>query len=220
MTGFFQIEQRDDPKLIGYFYCDCPQWVHWSPATEWRGSLVDPGLLESEAGRRELSAIAERYYRTTHDAIRRYDPNHLILGDRWEANAALPEEVVRTALPYVDVLSFQCFGTMDNIATKMGRWAEFADQPVLLADAAGWTCAHGDKGWPPKAERNHDAEHYRGVMDALWEIPQCVGYHLCGAHIRNNARRCGFRDQTNTEILETVAGIRAVNTEMQRRQNP
>ena len=57
-------------------------------------------------------------------------------------------------------------------------------------------------------------------MDALWEIPQCVGYHLCGAHIRNNARRCGFRDQTNTEILETVAGIRAVNTEIQRRQNP
>jgi hypothetical protein len=37
---------RDDPKLIGYFYCDCPQWVHTSPATEWRGSLVDPGLPE------------------------------------------------------------------------------------------------------------------------------------------------------------------------------
>ena len=28
---------RDDPKLIGYFYCDCPQWVHTSPATQWRG---------------------------------------------------------------------------------------------------------------------------------------------------------------------------------------
>jgi hypothetical protein len=208
---------RDDPNLIGYFYCDCPQWVHWSPATEWRGSLVDPGLLESAAGRRELARIAAHYYKTTRDAIRRYDPHHLILGDRWEANARLPEEVVRAALPYVDMLSFQCFGAVDNIASKLRRWAEFADRPVLLADAAGWTCKPGDAGWPPQAEREHDADHYRRVMDALWEIPQCVGYHLCGAHIRNNARRYGFRDRTNAAIPGTVDGIRAVNLEMQRR---
>ena len=100
---------RDDPKLIGYFYCDCPQWVHASPATKWRGSLVDPDLLESETGRRELSTIAERYYKVTHDAVRRYDPNHLILGDRWEANAVLPDEVVRAALRYVDCTQLSMF---------------------------------------------------------------------------------------------------------------
>jgi hypothetical protein len=208
---------RDDPKLIGYFYCDCPQWVHTSPATEWRGSLADPDLLESEAGRRELFAIAERYYQVTYDAVRRYDPNHLILGDRWEANRTLPEEVVRAALPYVDVLSFQCFGTVENITEKMRRWAAFADRPVLLADAAGYTRFDGDTGWPPTAHRNHDADHFSQVIDALWDIPQSVGYHLCGAYIRNNARRCGFRDRTNKLIPETVDGIRAVNADVQRR---
>jgi hypothetical protein len=207
---------RDDPKLIGYFYCDCPQWVHSSPETAWRGSLADPQLLQSEAGRRELSALAERYYRVTHEAIRRYDPNHLILGDRWEANRALPEDVVRAALPYVDVLSYQCFGTVQNIATKMRRWATL-DRPVLLADAAGRVTAHGDPDWPPERDRIHDVDHYRQVMDALWEIPQCVGYHLCGAHIRNNARRSGFRDRTNAPIAETVDGIRAVNRAMRAR---
>lgn len=134
-----------------------------------------------------------------------------------EANAALPEEVVRAALPYVDVLSFQCFGPVENIATKMRRWADFAGRPVLLADAAGHVRAHGDKGWPPSADRTHDTGHYRRVMDALWEIPQCVGYHLCGAYLRNNARRCGFRDRANSPISETVDGIRAVNAEMLRR---
>jgi hypothetical protein len=99
----------------------------------------------------------------------------------------------------------------------MRRWAGFADKPVLLADAAGWTCKNGDRGWPPKAEREHDAGHYRQVIDALWDIPQCVGYHLCGAYIRNNARRYGFRDRTNAEIPETVDGIRAVNLEFQER---
>lgn len=207
---------RDDPKLIGYFYCDCPQWVHTSPDNEWRGSLVDPGLLESDAGRRELTAIAERYYRVTREAIRRYDPNHLILGDRWEANAALPEEVVRAAIPYVDVLSFQCFGTAENLANKMRFWAGFAARPVLLADAAGWTCREGDQDWPPKAEREHDCDHYRQVMDALWDIPECIGYHLCGAHIRNNVRQYGFRDRTNTAIPTTVEGIRKVNLKVQK----
>jgi hypothetical protein len=161
--------------------------------------------------------MAERYYAVTHDAVRRYDPNHMILGDRWEANALLPEEVVRAALPYVDVLSFQCFGTVGNIAAKMRRWATMADRPILLADAAGHIRAHDDTGWPPTADRNHDAEHYRQVMDVLWDLGQCVGYHLCGAHIRNNARRCGFRDRANRQIPETVDGIRAVNAEMQQR---
>ena len=55
-------------------------------------------------------------------------------------------------------------------------------------------------------------------MDALWDIAQCVGYHLCGAYLKNNARRYGLRDRANNQINETVAGIRAVNTEMQRRQ--
>jgi len=119
--------------------------------------------------------------------------------------------------PDVDVLSFQCFGTVENIAEKMGHWANFADRPVLLADAAGWTHAHGDTGWPPKADRNHDTEHYRLVIDALWEIPQCVGYHLCGSHIRNNARRYGFRNHANQLIPETVDGIRAVNADMLKR---
>jgi hypothetical protein len=90
---------------------------------------------------------------------------------------------------------------------------------VLLADAAGHIRAHSDTGWPPTADRDHDADHYRRVMDALWNIPQCVGYHLCGAHIRNNARRCGFRDRTNKPIPETVDGIRAVNVWIQERMH-
>ena len=50
--------------------------------------MFDPARLESEAGRTELFKLAERYYRVTHDAIRRYDPHHLILGDRYEAASA------------------------------------------------------------------------------------------------------------------------------------
>jgi hypothetical protein len=118
------------------------------------------------------------------------------------------------------VLSFQCFGSVKNIATKIRRWADFADRPVLLADAAAHVCAHDDVCWPPSADRLQDTDHYGQVMEALWAIPQCVGYHLCGAYLKNNARKYGFRDRANYQINETVEGIRTVNTEMQRRQKP
>jgi hypothetical protein len=72
----------DDPKLIGYFYTDCPMWVHTKPANRWKGPLFDPEKLQTDAGKAELHRLATRYYRVTHDAIRRYDPHHLILGDR------------------------------------------------------------------------------------------------------------------------------------------
>ena len=117
------VRMRDDPKLIGYFYVDCPMWVHTARHNDWKGPLFDPARLASEAGRQELRELATRYYRVTHDAIRRYDPNHLILGDRYEANVQLPVEVVEAALPFVDVLSFQCFGTPEHVLSKMASWA-------------------------------------------------------------------------------------------------
>ncbi len=49
----------EDPKLIGYFYVDCPVWVHPGLA-KWRGPLFDPKKLESQAGRDELFALASR----------------------------------------------------------------------------------------------------------------------------------------------------------------
>ena len=102
-------ELSEERNLIGYFYSDCPTWVHDRPQSKWRGPIFDPERLKSDAGRRELREIAASYYKTTHDAIRRYDPHHLILGDRYEANEPIPMEVVEPALPLIDVLSFQDF---------------------------------------------------------------------------------------------------------------
>ncbi|MCS7470001.1 hypothetical protein NZK35_25410 [Stieleria sp. ICT_E10.1] len=102
-------ELAEENNLIGYFYSDCPTWTHDRPANQWRGPIFDPDRLKTEAGRKELSELAGSYYKTTHDAIRRYDKHHLLLGDRYEANAPIATEVINAAKPYVDVISFQDF---------------------------------------------------------------------------------------------------------------
>ncbi|MEM6800524.1 MAG: agarase [Bacteroidota bacterium] len=198
----------EDAKLIGYFYSDCPTWVHNRPQNEWRGPIFDPEKLESESGRKELRKLAKKYYQTTHDAIRRYDKNHLILGDRYEANARIAVEVIEEALPYVDVLSFQDFR---DPVLHLNEWHQKTGKPVLLADAAKmkWQTQPGE------FTRNN-GKWYAKILEALIQNPGCVGFHLCGAYQRNKARRYGLLDEMEQPDAENVALIQAANEKIQR----
>ncbi len=174
-------ELAQDPSLIGYFYSDCPTWAHDRPGNKWRGPLFDPERLKSEAGRRELTELAHAYYKTTHDAIRRYDKNHLILGDRYEANAPIPMEVVNAALPYIDVLSFQDF--RDPIK-HLDEWYKKTGKTVLLADAAGLRVPARADGF-----KSNNGKWHAETLHALHKNPGCIGFHLCGAYQRNKAHK-------------------------------
>ena len=191
----------DDPLCVGYFYSDCPTWVH-APKPDLKGPVFDPDLLKTDAGRKQLFDLATRYYKVTHDAIRRYDPNHLILGDRYEGKAPLPDDVLKAATPYVDVLSFQYFSDPDTICPDFQRWHDLTGLPVLLADA----CA-------PK--RNGD--HYVPMLNALWELPCCVGWHYCGAYLRNRTRNAGFRDEQEAIDDTFIETVTRANLEVQER---
>ena len=194
-------EMADDPKLIGYFYVDCPTWVHTRTAK--KAPIFDPGLLGSEAGRKKLFELATRYYKLTHDAVRRYDPHHLILGDRYEAKAALPEEVLKAAVPYVDVLSFQYFDDQTKVCPDFERWHALTGLPVLLADASV----------PGRNARTRPEAGYAPMMRGLRETAGCVGWHLCGAYLRNRVRNFGLLDERERPDTALVEAIRAANRE-------
>jgi hypothetical protein len=186
-----------DAKLIGYFYVDCPAWIH-SPSWNPKGPWFDPERLETESGRKDLFRMAERYYKVAHDAVRRYDPNHLILGDRYEAKAALPDDILMAAIPYVDVMSFQYFSGPDQIRPDFERWHKLTGKPILLADA----CMPG-----------RDPANYEPMIRSLRELPCCVGWHVCGAYLRNRCRGYGFRDEQGTPVEPLVTEVSEANHE-------
>lgn len=202
---------KDDPKLIGYFFTDCPAWIHSNKNNKWKAPILDPELEKSESGRKEIFDTASIYYKTIVDAIKRYDPNHLICGDRYEANAPISKEILKAAMPYVDIFSFQCFGKVENIKQKMSYWADYLKKPVLLADSM--ISAVENHGWPPKHDLLQDDIQYGEVMKELQNIPECMGFHLCGAYIKNDARRYGLLDHHDKEEA-TTAGIKKVNIEV------
>ncbi|MCX7045488.1 MAG: agarase [Candidatus Sumerlaeota bacterium] len=197
-----------DPKLIGYFYTDCPTWVHTRPPNQWKGPLFDPEKLKTDAGKTELRALATRYYRITHDAIRRYDLHHLILGDRYEANAPLPMEVVESAKPFVDALSFQDF---KDPVKNLAAWHARTGMPVLWADGAK-NINTKDPASGETIGRN-DGKYYAETLKSLRDNPGCIGAHLCGAYLRNYARNRGLRDEHERLDEENVALITKANHE-------
>ena len=196
-------ELSEETNLIGYFYSDCPTWIHQRPANEWRGPIFDPADLQTEAGQKELFELARTYYETAHDAIRRHDKHHLIFGDRYEANAPIAKEVVEAALPFVDVLAFQDFR---NAVVHLAEWHARTGKPVLLADAARmkWQTEPGE------FTRNEGA-WYAATLAELFKNPGCIGFHLCGAYQRNRARRYGLLDELEKPDEENVALMQAAN---------
>jgi hypothetical protein len=203
-------ELSEDPNLIGYFYSDCPTWTHSRPGNEWRGPIFDPDRLKTEAGRKELRELARLYYQTTHDAIRRFDKHHLILGDRYEANAPLPMEVVNAAKPFVDVLSFQDFRDPVN---HLNEWHKKTGKPVLLADAAGVRVKSVGEF------KSNNGLWYEETLAAMFENPGCIGFHLCGAYQRNKARRRGLLDEMENPDQEHVKQMTAANKKIAERMN-
>ena len=131
------------------------------------------------------------------------------MGDRYEANRPLPDEVVQAALPFVDVLAFQCFGDASVVKEKIGYWAKLTGKPILLADNAIWY-PNSQKGWPPQEDRHLNPAGYAAITKVLQEIPECVGYHLCGAYLRNRVRRYGLKDATDN-VDPSTAAIAEVN---------
>ncbi len=195
---------QDEPNLIGYFFSDCPNWIHPSTSPARMGPWFDPQLLESEAGKRQFAASVEIYYRTIVESIRRYDSNHLILGDRLEAKAPLPDAVIESAARWCDVLSFQFFAPVEQIIPLFDAWHAQTAKPILLADAPV-----PRRGEAPEEEQGR---LYGEMMEKLCELPYFVGWHLCGAYLENQVRGYGLktrRDEPRQALVEAIASANA-----------
>jgi hypothetical protein len=219
------VELADDPLCLGYFYSDGPIWVHPSRRQK-RLPMFDPARLAEPGGVAALHEMASVYYRLMHDAIRRYDPNHLILGDRYDANCPLPDVVLQAAAPFVDVISLQDFDrSVPEMCGRIAHVAQLTGRPVLLADAIIGLRPLVDAGAPAAAY----AAGWSDLVRAVRSEPACVGIHACGSYLRNEVRwqrwrHLGCRDDANRMVPEIVDAFRAANRDtadwMHRLQGP
>ena len=158
---------KDDPYLLGWFtdnelpfkldaldrYLTLPDKDPGRQAAE---AFVSQRHLKrnalTAADREAWTAVlAEKYFGTVHAAIRRYDPNHLILGPRFHATDHRNAALLGVAGKYIDVAGYNLYNvwtpadTVQRISSLSGRpvlitefYAKADDSGLGNTDGAGW----------------------------------------------------------------------------------
>jgi len=125
-----------------------------------------------------LEAVARRYFQVCHDAIRKYDQNHLILGCRFAFRPA--DEVLRACVGHVDVVSINNY-SMEPPVEDLRRVNEITGLPVILTE---FSFKAMDSGLPntrgagsPLRTQEERADRFESYVRKLISEPYLVGYH-------------------------------------------
>jgi agarase len=147
--------------------------------------------------------VAEQYFKVVTNAVRKYDPNHLILGCRFAGFA--PEEVLAVIGDHMDVVTFNHYGSLppeDTLRRIHGRLGK----PILLTE---FSFAAMDSGLPntrgpgmPLATQEDRADAFERYVTALMKLPFVVGYHW-HKYADEPAEGCRTGENSNYGLVNT-----------------
>lgn len=152
-----------------------------------------------------IREVAREYYKVMYEAVKRYDPNHLIFGDRQTIHRqVMPTYVLDCLEPYLDVLTVNMMGPADqmilrNLHDILIHWRK----PILLGDV-GARIYNGlvKSGFlvdSQDAQNQFYEEHIRmGVSH-----PQLLGLVWCG-YWETSGHFSGIRDCTTNEVNQSL----------------
>jgi len=125
-----------------------------------------------------LKKIARQYFMVCRDAIRKYDPNHLILGCRFAGYA--PDEVLSAMGEYVDVVSYNNYSPLPPV-DKLDEIYKITGKPIMITE---FSFKARDSGLPntkgagvPVATQKDRADGFSNYVTMLMKLPYAVGYH-------------------------------------------
>jgi hypothetical protein len=128
-----------------------------------------------------LALVTDRYYRIVSSAIKKYDPNHLFLGSRFNDGELNFPEVFKAAGAYVDVMAVNYYRTWTPSQEKLQMWSRESGRPILITE---WYVKGEDSGlsntsgagWIVKSQRDRGL-FYQNFTLGLLESRVCVGWH-------------------------------------------
>lgn len=177
---------KNDPFLIGYFIGNEPPWsgnetrivqmILDGPDTATRRELEKYLAIADTPERRKLFFYNafERYLKVIDAAIRKYDPNHLILGIRYAGTAA--DEMVKASQIF-DVFSVNDYQYFPD-TEKLEKFHRLSERPLLLSEFHFGVPAQGMSAGL-KQVRNYQERGvaYRYYVENLGAIPEVIGAH-------------------------------------------
>lgn len=161
------------------------QFASWEDVlgrTELSGPRADAVLKDKLA---YVDLVAELYFKGACEAIRKHDPNHMIIGSRFAGNA--PDAAWRACGRYSDIVTFNYYPTLDfesGAAPELAEtWRHYHElcggKPMMLTEwsfpalDSGLPCMHGAGMRVDTQEQK--AKCYEVFQKTLFSLPFMVG---------------------------------------------
>jgi hypothetical protein len=188
---------KDDANLIGWFVGNEPHWARsFGSLVPWPDMLLaDPEFSATKQKLQEMLAknpgearkikdeflytCAQRYFEVITAAIRRHDPNHLVLGIRFAEN---PNNRWVEMSRIFDVFSVNIYSRefMPD-AKEIERYSKISGKPVLIGEFTAAAPGRGMQGlfyWGHKVRDHAErGKAYRYYVENSAASPYIVGTH-------------------------------------------
>ena len=190
---------KNDPWLLGYFsdnemplwrgmltnYLQLPpQDPGYQAALKWlqarHGARAGANVITLQDQEDFLAFAVDRYYRIVSSAIKKYDPNHLYLGSRFNGRVLKEPEVFKAVGPYVGAVSVNYYDVWTPSQEQLASWEQESGKPILItewytkAEDSGLANT-GGAGWIVKTQRDRGL-FYQNFTLALLQSKACVGW--------------------------------------------
>jgi hypothetical protein len=218
--------RKDDPLVIGYFIGNEPPWggresevvemILAGPDTATKAKLKEFLAQGDTPERRKQFVVAafERYLQLACAAVRKYDPNHLIVGIRFGGKPA--DEVLRLARVF-DVCSINVY---EYEPTKqLERAHRLSGRPVLIGEFHLGVPENGlGSGLVQAKDQAERGIGYRYYVEQAVSLPYSLGAHwfmwrdepVLGRRDGENYN-IGFVDATDRPYPELVSAAQATH---------
>ncbi len=148
----------------------------------WRPGVDNQNEREVQDNLEFLYVIVDKAYSIHTSAIREVDPNHLIFGDKLNGNSDTPDEIVKLADKYFDLIFYQYYAFWDDQRTLLNRWSEFTEKPFFMGDSAVNTPSRNipDPYGPHCATQELRAERTQELLMNTFRRDDFIGWSWCG----------------------------------------
>jgi len=168
LEGYLTLKNPNDPGRLA-----AEKWLN-------EKGVSNENITDKE--RNEFAGfVADKYFKTVSEAIRKADPNHLYLGSRLHGGAKFVSDIMKAAGKYCDVVSINYYGVWTPVAEHMSNWAKWTNKPFIITEFYTKAMDSGlanttGAGYTVHTQKDRGMA-YQDFCLALLESKNCVGWH-------------------------------------------
>lgn len=131
-----------------------------------------------------LLKVIDKCYEVEVAALKKHDPNHLILGDKLNGNTDTPEEIIEVAARHFDLIFFQYYAFWEDLEPWLERCARATrgEKPLFHGDSSvSVPNANMPNPFGPHCKDQYErADRFRELYYNAFKRTDFVGWNWCG----------------------------------------